>query len=36
LEIHDYSVPAKNYKEYRKFFWDIVKADRAQVVLVKK
>jgi hypothetical protein len=36
LEIHDYTVSVKNYKEYRKFFSDIVKADRAQVVLVRK
>lgn len=36
LEISDYSIPASNYAEYRKFFSDIVKADRAQVVLVKK
>jgi hypothetical protein len=36
LEVRDYSIPAANYAEYRKFFSDIVKADRAQVVLVKK
>ena len=36
LEIRDYTIPAKNYAEYRKFFADIVKADRAQVVLVRK
>jgi hypothetical protein len=36
LEIHAYSIPAKNYTEYRKFFMDVVKADRAQVVLVRK
>ena len=36
LEIKDYEIPAKNYQEYRKFFSDVVKADRAQVVLVRK
>ncbi len=36
LEIRVYSIPADHYAEYRKFFSDIVKADRAQVVLVKK
>ena len=36
LEIKNYSIPAENYDEYRKFFEDIVKADRVQVVLVKK
>jgi transglutaminase-like putative cysteine protease len=36
LDIRDYSIPAESYTEYRKFFSDIVKADRAQVVLVKK
>jgi hypothetical protein len=35
-EIHEYSIPAKNYPEYRKFHTDIVKADKAQIVLVKK
>ena len=35
LEIKEYSIPAKNYNEYRKFFADIVKADRAQVVLIR-
>lgn len=36
LEIREYSIPAEDYAKYRKFFSDIVKADRAQVVLVKK
>jgi len=36
LEIREYTIPANNYSEYRKFFADIVKADRAQVVLVRK
>lgn len=36
LQIRKYSIPAKNYEEYRKFFSNIVEADRAQVVLVKK
>ena len=36
FEIREYSIPAKNYAEYRKFYSDVVKADRAQVVLVKK
>ncbi len=35
-EIREYSIPAKNYPEYRKFHGDIVKADKAQVVLVRK
>lgn len=36
LQIKKYSIPAKNYEEYRKFFSNVVEADRAQVVLVKK
>lgn len=36
LEIHEYSIPSSGYEEYRKFFYDVVRADRAQVVLVKK
>jgi len=28
-------ISADTYNEYRKFFSDIVKADRSQVVLVK-
>lgn len=36
LEVKTYSVPAENYNEYRKFFADIVKADKSQVVLIKK
>lgn len=35
LQIRKYSIPAKNYEEYRKFFSNIVEADRGQVVLVK-
>ncbi len=35
LQIKKYSIPAKDYEEYRKFFSNIVEADRAQVVLVK-
>jgi hypothetical protein len=36
FELRDYSIPAKTYGEYRKFYTDVVKADRAQVVLVRK
>lgn len=35
-EIRTYSIPAQNYAEYKKFLSDIVKADKAQVVLVRK
>ena len=35
LEVKNYEIPAENYKEYRKFFADVVKSDRSQVVLVK-
>ncbi|MDP4197182.1 MAG: DUF3857 domain-containing transglutaminase family protein [Bacteroidota bacterium] len=35
LKVRNYSVPANNYSEYRKFFSDVVKADRAQIVLIK-
>jgi hypothetical protein len=35
FELRGYSIPAKNYAEYRKFYTDVVKADRAQVVLIK-
>jgi hypothetical protein len=35
-EIREYSIAANNYPEYRKFCVDIVKADKAQVVLVRK
>ena len=35
LEIKKYEIPAENYDEYRKFFSDVVKADRSQVVLVR-
>lgn len=36
IEIREYSIPAKNYNEYGKFLSDIVKADKAHVVLVRK
>ena len=36
LEITKYEIPAASYGQYRQFFADIVKADRAQVVLVRK
>lgn len=36
LEVDNRVIPAEHYGEYRKFFSDVVKADRAQVVLVKK
>lgn len=36
LEIFNCTVPASNYTEYRNFISAIVKADKAQVVLVKK
>ena len=36
LQISNYSIPAKDYSEYRNFYADIVKADRAQIVLIKK
>lgn len=35
LEIFSCTVPAVNYAEYRNFFAAVVKADKAQVVLVK-
>ncbi len=35
LEIHEYTIPASQYSEYRKFFFDVVRADRGEVVLVK-
>ena len=35
LEVDSYEVPAENYGEYQKFFKDVVKADRGQVVLIK-
>jgi hypothetical protein len=35
-EINDYNIPASLYAEYRKFIADMVKADRAQVVLSKE
>ena len=36
LQIHEYVIPADHYAEYRKFWSDVVSADRAQVVLVRK
>ena len=36
LEIHQAEIPAPAYNEYRNFSKDIVKADRAQAVLVKQ
>lgn len=36
LEMEDYLIPAENYKEYRKFMADIVKADKTQVVLIRR
>ena len=36
IEMRKYSIPAKNYDEYRSFWSDVVKADRESVVLVKK
>ena len=36
LEIRSYSIPRQDYTEYRNFFSEIVKADRAQVVLTRK
>ena len=35
LEMKDYVIPAEKYYEYQKFFADIVKADKQQVVLIK-
>ena len=36
IEMKNYKIPAKKYSEYRKFWTEIVKADRENVVLVKK
>jgi transglutaminase-like putative cysteine protease len=36
FELREYFIPAKNYAEYRKFYTDVVKSDRAQVVLMRK
>jgi transglutaminase-like putative cysteine protease len=36
LEIKNYSIAPENYSEYRDFFAKVVKADRSQIVLVKK
>ncbi|HEY6951110.1 MAG TPA: DUF3857 and transglutaminase domain-containing protein, partial [Bacteroidota bacterium] len=36
LEVTRYTIPADQYKEYRKFFTDVAKAERAQVVLIKQ
>ncbi len=35
-DFREYSIPASRYAEYRNFIADIVKADRAQVVLKKR
>jgi len=35
MEIKKYQIPASEYNDYRKFFADIMKAERAKVVLVK-
>ncbi|MFA6979200.1 MAG: DUF3857 domain-containing protein [Ignavibacteriaceae bacterium] len=36
IKINDYSIPAEKYTEYRNFFTNVVKADRAQVILIKR
>ena len=36
IKINDYSIPAEKYTEYRNFFSNVVKADRAQVILIKR
>lgn len=36
LEVRENFIPAENYSDYQKFFSDVVKADKSQVVLVKK
>jgi hypothetical protein len=36
LEIREHALPASQYEAYRQFIADIVKADNAQVVLVRK
>ena len=36
LSINTYSIPAEFYDEYQKFFAEVVKADKQQVVLVKE
>ncbi len=36
IKINDYAIPAEKYNEYRNFFANVVKADRARVVLVKR
>ncbi len=36
LKIKNYSVPAEDYSEYQKFISETVKADKQQVVLIKK
>jgi len=35
MEIKNYQIPASEYNDYRKFYTDIMKAERAKVVLVK-
>ena len=36
IQINDYSIPAEKYTEYKNFFATVAKADRAQVILVKR
>ena len=36
LRIDTYSIPADDYVEYQKFFAEVVKADKQQIVLVKE
>lgn len=36
IKINDYTIPAEKYNEYRNFFANVVKADRARVILVKR
>ena len=36
FEIRDRLIPVERFNEYRTFMTDVVKADRAQAVLVRK
>jgi hypothetical protein len=36
VRIQEYTVPAGNYSEYRKFWSNVANADRAQVILIRK
>ena len=36
LEIRETRLPANQYEAYRKFIADVVKADHAQIVLVRQ